>query len=307
MRLVYGLVSPTATYWLHYVAEARGLYRAEGLAVETVLTGSTTGGAAALASGRVELSGACPDQIVLAVEQGIELAVVGGVVRRPVSAVVARPDVRALADLRGRRVGMSDAVGGVSSLLRAILRRHGLGPGSYESVVLGGTPEQARALLAGTIDAALLTHPFAARLAAAGYRVLARTEDYWGAYAFTTLNARRTWAASEPAALIAFLRATIRAGRWLRAPEHAAEAQAILVAATGQSTAEVAATYDRYVRAADVLAWDAAPDAAGLRAVLDLLREEGLLDAARPPERYIEPGPWRAAQASLASPGSGGR
>ncbi len=303
MRLVYGLVSPTATYWPHYVAEARGLYRAEGLAVETVFTGSTTGGAAALASGRVELSGSCPDQIILAIEQGAALAVVGGVVRRPVSAVVARPTVRTLTELRGRRVGVSDAAGGVSSLLRAILRRHGLGTGAYESVVLGGTPEQARALVAGTIDAALLTHPFSTRLAAAGYPVLARTEDYWSAYSFTTLNARRAWATTELAALVAFLRATIRAGRWLRAPAHAAEAQAILAAATGQPAAEVAATYERYVGADDVLAWDAAPDAAGLRAVLDLLREEGLLAAAGSPARYIEEAPWRQARASVDAPG----
>ena len=298
MRLVYGLVSPTATYWQHYVAEARGLYRAEGLTVETVFTGSTTGGATALASGRIDLSGSCPDHIILAIEQGADLAVVGEVVRRPVSAVLARPDVRALADLRGRRVGVSDGVGGVSGLLRTILRRHGLGPDAYESVVLGGTPEQARALVAGTIDAALLTHPFSIRLATEGYPMLARTEDYWPVFSFTTLNARRAWATAEIAALVAFLRATIRAGRWLRAPGHAAEAQAILAAATGQPAAEVAATYDRYVWANDVLAWDAAPDTNGLSAVLDLLREEGLLAAMRSPERYVEAGPWRQARAS---------
>jgi ABC-type nitrate/sulfonate/bicarbonate transport system substrate-binding protein len=298
MQLTYGLVSPTATYWAHYVARERGLYAVEGLDVAETLTGSTLGGAEAVAAGRIDLSGSCPDQVVLAVERGVDLAVVGGVVRRPVSAVLVRPEIADFAALRGKRVGMSDGVGGVSSLLRAILRRHGLKASDYETVVVGGTPEQGRALEAGEIACAMLTHPFSTRLAARGMRVLAHTDDYFAAYPFTTLNARRAWATGQADSLVAFLRATIRAGRWLRDPANADAARAILAAATGLSAAEVADTYARYVGTGDVLAWEAEPDAPALQAVLDLLRAEGLLTRAAPPERYVDARAWERVRAS---------
>src|SRR5881227_3052485 len=110
MRVVYGEVSRTATYWLHYVAEARGLYAAEGLEVEPFATGSTGGGVAALEAGRVDVASNCPDYVVAAVERGAALAVVGGVVHRPVSAIVTRPDVPAPNALRGRRVAVTELI-----------------------------------------------------------------------------------------------------------------------------------------------------------------------------------------------------
>src|ERR671932_2087541 len=102
MRVVYGEVSRTATYWQHYIAQARGLYAAEGLEVEGYATRSTGGGVAALEAGRVDVASNCPDYVVAAVERGAGLAVVGGVVHRPVSAIVAQPDVPGLPALRGR-------------------------------------------------------------------------------------------------------------------------------------------------------------------------------------------------------------
>src|SRR4051794_30640162 len=107
MELRYGEGSRTATYWLHYVAQARGLYAAEGLEVEPVATHTTGGGVAAVEAGRVDVGSNCPDYVVAAVERGEALAVVGGVVLRAVSAVVARPDVKSIADLRGRRVAVT--------------------------------------------------------------------------------------------------------------------------------------------------------------------------------------------------------
>src|SRR5919199_2398208 len=223
MRVVYGEVSRTATYWLHYVAEARGLYAAEGLEIEPFATGSTGGSVAALEAGRVDVASNCPDYVVAAVERGAALAVVGGVVHRPVSAIVVRPDVESLAALRGRRVAVTEQIGGVSSLLKTILRRQGLEPGDYELVIKGGTPAQAEALREGAADAAMLTHPFEARLVAEGFRLLGYASDYFPNYAFTTLNVRRDWAEDHEAELIALLRATARAGRWLFDPANAAD------------------------------------------------------------------------------------
>ncbi len=299
MRVAYGMVSRTATYWLHYVAHARGLYSAEGLEVEDVPTGSTGGSVLALEAGRVDLTGNCPDYVVAAVERGAALAVVGGIVHRPVSAIVTQPDVPSLAALRGRRVAVTEQVGGVSSLLKVILRRHGLGPGDYQLRIVGGTPAQAEALRQGAVDAAMLTHPFEARLVAEGYRLFGYTSDYWTDYAFTTVNARRDWAEDHAGELVAFLRATARAGRWLFDPANADAAQAILAEGTGLATAEVADTYRVYVEQGGVLAREGEIRDAGMAAVLDVMREENLLAAAPAPDWYVDRTYWLRAQADL--------
>jgi ABC-type nitrate/sulfonate/bicarbonate transport system substrate-binding protein len=297
--VVYGEVSRTATYWLHYVAQARGLYAAEGLEVEPFATGSTGGGVAALEAGRVDVASNCPDYVVAAVERGAALAVIGGVVHRAVSAVVVQPDVASLVGLRGRRVAVTEQIGGVSSLLKAILRRHGLEPGDYELAIVGGTPAQAEALRAKQVDAAMLTHPFEARLVAEGYRVLGHVSDYWPDYAFTTLNVRREWAEDHPDELIALLRATARAGRWLFDPANAAVAQTILAEATGLSVGEVLDTYRLYVEHGGVLAREGEISDAGMAAVLDVMREENLLGTAPAPDWYVDRQYWLRAQADL--------
>ncbi len=299
MRLVYGMVSRTATYWLHYVAQARGLYAAENLAVAEAPTHTTGGGVAALEAGQVDVAGNCPDYVIASVERGAALAVVGGVVLRPVSAVVARPAVKTVADLRGRRIAVTELMGGVSSLLKAILRRHGLGPGDYELAIIGGTPAQAEALRAGRADAAMLTHPFEAQLLAEGYTLLGYTSDYWREYAFTTLNVRRDWAAANAAALEALLRATIHAGRWLFAPANAAEAQRILAAATGLPTDAVADTYRLYVQEGGVLSREGELSAASMQAVVDVMREENLIADAPPLDRYVDLSHWQRAYAAV--------
>src|SRR5205823_14747027 len=132
--------SRTATYWLHYVAQANGLYAAEELEVAEAPTYTTGGGVAATEAGQVDVGGNCPDYVVASVERGAPLAVVAGVVLRPVSAVVARPEVKTVAHLRGRRVAVTEQLGGVPSLPTACPRRHGLGPGDYELASVDAPP-----------------------------------------------------------------------------------------------------------------------------------------------------------------------
>ena len=110
---------------------------------------------------------------------------------------------------------------------------------------------------------------------------------------------RRDWAAANADALEALLRATIRAGRWLQDPAHAAEAQAILAAATGLPTDEVTDTYRLYVQQGGILSREGELSDASMQAVLDVMREEGLLADASPLDRYLDLSYWRRAHAAV--------
>jgi ABC-type nitrate/sulfonate/bicarbonate transport system substrate-binding protein len=181
-----GIVSRTATY--------EPFYRLAG-AVELVELGSTAAGVDALVAKEIDVAATCPDALIVS---GADLRIGAGLLDRPPTRIVAAPAVGGIGALRGHRVGTTTSQGSVSIFLRAALRAHGLQRGDYTEVVVGPTPLQAAALERGEIDAAMLTAPFDAQLAARGFRVLLDVGAELGPCAFTTLNVRRRWTASEP-------------------------------------------------------------------------------------------------------------
>jgi NitT/TauT family transport system substrate-binding protein len=294
-----------------YIAFERGYFTELSLDIEDIRFDAATRMMAPLAAGQLDVvPAAITGGIFNAFARDIDVRMVAdrGLMAPGygIFAAVARQDlwdsgaIRTLADLRGRRVAVTEQIGGVSSLLKSILRRQGLEPGDYAMVIVGGTPAQAEALRANQADAAMLTHPFEARLVAEGYRLHGYASDYFADYAFTTLNVRREWAEDYDDAVVALLRATARAGRWLFDPANAAPAQEILAQATGLTTAEVADTYRLYVQQGGVLAREAEIADAGMAAVLDVMREESLVAAAPAPDWYIDRSYWIRAQSDLA-------
>jgi ABC-type nitrate/sulfonate/bicarbonate transport system substrate-binding protein len=286
-RLRIGIVSWTATYWPYYVGLSQGLFQAGGVDVELVTLGTTAAGVPALAEQRVDIAATCPDAVVEAATAGAPLRVAGGLVDRPVSSVVAQPAITTWADLRGRRVAVTDLRGSVSIVLRAALRVHGLEPDAYRQVVIGTTPAQAAALERDDVDAAMLTHPFEAPLLARGFRRLGRVADEVGACAFTTLNVRAGWTA-EPA-WTALVDGLERVDRVFDDPHRKAGVLASLAGATGLPTSSLEEAWTVYVRAGGVLARGGRLDLAGFRRLLDFMRADGLRVAAPGEEgRYLD-------------------
>jgi ABC-type nitrate/sulfonate/bicarbonate transport system substrate-binding protein len=269
-RLRVGIVSWTATYWPYYVGLSEGVFREAGLEVELVTLGTTAAGVDALIDERVDIAATCPDGVVEAATRGRPLRVGGGLIDRPVSSVLAIPEIDSVEALRGRRVAVSDLRGSVSIVLRAFLRGHGLEPGDYEQVIVGTTPAQVAAVEAGEVDAAMLTHPFEARLLAKGFRRLGRVADVVGACAFTSLNVR---AGFQLGALREALR---QVDEILYDPSKRPRVLASLAAATRLPEATLDEAARLYLDQGGVLARGGRLDQVGLRRLLDLMRGDGL-------------------------------
>ncbi len=179
-----GIVSRTATYWPLYLMSD----------IELVELGGTAAGIDALLRNEVDVAATCPDALIAS---GADVRVGAGLVDRPPTSVVAGPGIACIEDLRGRRIATTSAQGSVSLFLRAFLRGQGLERGDYAEVVVGPTPAQAAALQRAKVDAAMLTEPFDERLGRQGFRILADVGDALGPCAFTTLNVRRGWTATQ--------------------------------------------------------------------------------------------------------------
>src|SRR3954471_14841651 len=103
-----------------------------------------------VASGRVDLGVLDIQDLALAREQGTDLVGIAALVRRPLAALVAQPDVRRPRDLDGRRVGVS-GLPSDPAFLAAVLRHDGGDPDTVKQVTIGFNA--VGALLSGRVAA----------------------------------------------------------------------------------------------------------------------------------------------------------
>jgi NitT/TauT family transport system substrate-binding protein len=142
------------------IGQEAGYFREEGLDVNVLAILASAQNAAALITGEVDLSALGGIGPMRARLGGTDLVLIGATKPYFAGAIVARPDIAAPADLRGKRVGISAKGGNTDLMARSILPRVGLEPDRDVVLVASGSnPETVAALSAGAIDAAAVTPP----------------------------------------------------------------------------------------------------------------------------------------------------
>jgi NitT/TauT family transport system substrate-binding protein len=133
----------------------------------------------------------------------------------------------------------------------------------------------------------MLTNPVDFTALEQGFVDLGSVPQYLPSWAQNNILVDTRWAQSSRAAILAFLRAHIRATRYLYESKNRDEVVAILARHTHTAAAVAAATYDLYIRR-QVIARDGALFADGIKANLDALVEMGELRAAPPLSDFID-------------------
>ncbi len=141
-----------------FVAQDRGFFREEGLDPELVQVRATAA-IAAVISGEATALGSIGSAI-RAIERGAPIKVLAVSLRRPVFWLAARPEIKTIADLKGKVVGTTTLGGSQHTAGIRMLRRGGLNPDRDITVVLGGdVPTQLQALVNGSIQAGIFSPP----------------------------------------------------------------------------------------------------------------------------------------------------
>jgi NitT/TauT family transport system substrate-binding protein len=92
--------------------------------------------------------------------------------------LVVRPNIRSVADLEGKRVGVAGFGLGAHRGAQIILTRLGLNPDTDVMMLqIGGDPTRMSALLSGTIDATVFNPPLHNRAVEAGMKIMANIEE----------------------------------------------------------------------------------------------------------------------------------
>jgi len=155
----------------------KGIFQAESIDLQMILVASTVQ-VAALATGDIDFSGA-QSQVMAGAARGLPVKVVGFLTIKPSFWLMAKPEIRSMADLKGKIIGITAIGSSTDTLARFLLTKNGLTPDRDVALIGTGTTSNIlTAMKAGTVDAGVLSPPFNAMAKQMGYRTMAYFGDY---------------------------------------------------------------------------------------------------------------------------------
>ena len=164
----------------------------------------------ALIGGSVDYASAA-GSIIAAGVRGAPVKLVLIVNAKPQFDLVGQPDLKSVAQLKGKVVGISSRGGAVDLLTQLILTKHALTPNKDVTSIVIGTPEElATALRAGVIAACLLSPPRQLILYREGFSKLAYSGDYLSSYPSGGVGATDEKIRSNPTEVLGFVRASLK-------------------------------------------------------------------------------------------------
>lgn len=272
------IVFPGGFNWPIWVAQDKGYFEKNGIAVKVVPTPNSQFQLKNLIEGKFDIAMTAIDNVVAYTEgQGAAktdvqpdiFAFMGG--DNGFLRLVAVPDVKTIADLKGKQVSVDALTTGYAFVLRKLLDNGGLKPGDFEFVSAGGVVQRYQALLKKEHAATLLISPFEVNAEAEGFNRLANADEALGRYQGLVGATRRSWAKENEKELIGYIRAYTTALDWLYDPANKAEAIAILRKnAPNLSETLAARSYDVLLHPAKGFTRGAVLDPEGVKTVLQL-------------------------------------
>jgi ABC-type nitrate/sulfonate/bicarbonate transport system substrate-binding protein len=274
-----------------FAAQAKGFFAKRELKVDIKFAPSGAELRNGLADGRHQIAhGAIDQAIAMAEIAKADIAVIMGG-DNGFNRLFVQPDIKVIADLRGRTVIVDDTDTAYTLQMVHVLRQNGLNPGDYGMRIEGATFRRLEVMLHDkTAAATTLNPPFSLRAAMAGLRDMGEMVKLMGPYQGQTGFVMRAWARANPDAVVRYIQAVVESLRWVLDPANRAEATALLVEGL-KLTPEIAAhTYEIASDPDGGLTKDAKLDFEGIKNVLGLRAElQGGPGGTLPPsEKYID-------------------
>ena len=196
LRIGYG--APSVTMSMLWITKEGKLFEKNGLDVEVLYLESALV-QRALIAGNIAMGQMTGSLMAAPKLQGADLVMVSSFLNNLLYRLVTRPEIKSVADLKGKRIGVSRFGAGADRATRLLLAKLGLNP--EKDVVLiqiGGSPTRIAALSAASIDATIVDPPDHKRLQEAGMRILANMEEMKIPFQHTGLVTTRAQVSQSP-------------------------------------------------------------------------------------------------------------
>lgn len=195
------------------LAQIKGFFQEEGLQAELIRIRSAVA-IPALTSGEIDYHTVVSPALAAAL-RGIPVKVVACFTPGLTTAIIARPELKSIQDLKGKTIGLNSIGGGLESTVRMMLKHYGLDPDKDVKFLATGTVNtRFAALKQGLTVATAGSTPVDYLGKKLGYVVLARAYDLFS-YPNTGLVVGLKKIKEKPDELKRVIRAGIKANRYI--------------------------------------------------------------------------------------------
>ena len=275
----------------HFVAEREGFFAREQLYFTMVpVAGGGERLIAALHDGTADIAHVATPFLVQAALKGSDAVAIAAEFNNPVYSLVAKPENRSFADLKGKLIGVAAENGSITISIRKLLADNGLNRDDYRTRFVDGTPDRLVCLTSGDCDAVPLGQPQDFVAIRAGHRLLGLSTDAVPEYVYTVTAARRSWALANSDTLTRYVRALAAAFKFIRDPATRPDVVRTIVDTTGFSEGNARLALALYFEPERrVLPMRGEISLKGMQQAIALMADGGVLKPPLPPaERFVD-------------------
>lgn len=274
------------------IAEREGLFAREGLDFRVVIP--NPGGADrmihALHDDTIDVTHVATPFLVRAALAGSDAVAIAAEFNNPIYSLIARPEVKHIADLKGKLVGLADPGGSITISMRKLFAQNGLRESDIRVKTIEGTQARWGCLKRGECVAVPLGQPQDLLAQSEGFRLLGLSTDAVPQYVYTVTAVRKSWAAANADLVVRYVRGLAAAHRIIRDPAKRGSIVSTIVQTTKVSPDIAERTLALYFEPdRNVIPRAAEIDMTGFANVIASMGEAGLLKAPLPaPDRFVD-------------------
>lgn len=194
IKLTVGYTPITAATLPFFIALEEKLFQKHGLEVVPVFFGGTPLIVSAMMAGEFPIGLTGGAGIISSQLVGSDLTVIGSWLQVLTIDGMAKPEIKSINDLKGKKVAVSRIGASTYFAGLAMLDSRGMKATDVVFIQAGGNAESFAALANGAVDAAMIGYPFSLKAKQAGFQILFRpTDTEYGLYPNATAAARESW------------------------------------------------------------------------------------------------------------------
>ncbi|MGA7790030.1 MAG: ABC transporter substrate-binding protein [Xanthobacteraceae bacterium] len=268
------VVSRTVFYLPAWVAQKQGFFKAAGLDVNMKVYDGSDQIFQDLRANTQQIAVASIESMIADAYKGGVFRIITGNSQRPPHFIIAQPEIKTLADLKGKLMGVVSMHEGTTFFVPDIAKKAGLDAGAIRIEAVGGSPTRMRLLKERKIDAGMQPYALSYEADAQGFSNLGPVADIVPDYQFSAVIVDEDWAHANRPVVAAYLRALREGTAYMFA--HLDDAAAIGAAELHTSAAFARRAIDDTARM-DIMPKDLSLTDASLRRVFDNVKAAGLV------------------------------
>jgi NitT/TauT family transport system substrate-binding protein len=210
-ELTFAILTPTASEWPIYLAQAEGFYKDEGLNVSIIEGNSPPNVINLVATNGANMADNGCDSEIAAVSHNLPLKVVAPMFGVNPYSLVVLPSIKSWADLKGKSVMLGTKQDVTAIALGALAAGHKMTLDDFQIVIGGNSTARYAGLASGNVQGAMLAQPFDLLAESKGDTIMATASDTIKDWAFTCVAVNNDWAAKNRPVVLKFLRALRKA------------------------------------------------------------------------------------------------